>query len=201
MTPRSMNKVLKLSLLFLGLLTVAVLYFANARLTNIAKETAKVRAEVEAGHQQIETYQQTKAKVDSLGYVTELANKVLPKDPDQSAAVAELSQFAVRSGLQVSQITFVDAGKTTPTSTSSKDSKKKSIIPKGVTIVPVEIQLLPGANYNSLLDFLKSIENNRRKTQITSITIAPDVKDRSKLSQVTIDLNLYAKQAKTETNK
>lgn len=168
----------------------------NRQLASVAHSTAQLKAEVEASNKQIAAYKVTKAKVDSLGYVNDLANKVLPPDKEQSAIVAELTEFALRTDLQIDQISFVS------TATTSNTAKGKLAIPKGVEVVPITISFSEGTQYQSVLDFLKIVENNQRKMQVTSVSIKPNEKDRSSLSSVTVSLNLYAKQAtKTGTKK
>lgn len=186
MTPRRMNRLLRVLLIaFIGIGVVG-LYFANQKLTGIAKETAKLKADVSIGQQQLVAYQKTKDQVDALSYVSDLANKVLPADKDQSAIVAEVSEFALRSGVTISQINFSDVAKP-----ASSGVKKSLVIPKGVSVIPVTVQLQAGAKYDNLLTFLKTLEDNRRKSQVTNITLTPDGKDRTRLSQVTIAFNLY----------
>jgi hypothetical protein len=143
---------------------------------------------------QATVYQQTKNQVDALSYVTDLADKVLPASEDQSAIVSELTTFATRAGLPVSQISFKDD--TASAGAVSADGKTiVSSTPKGVKVVPVTVQFDKGAKYTNLLDFLRTVEANQRKSQVTNINLTPDATDRSILSQVSIDLNLYSRQA------
>lgn len=191
MTPRKMNFGLKIILGVLFGLTIGGLYFANSKLTNVATSTSRLKAQVELGNKQIAAYEKTQKKVSALDYVDELAAKVLPADEEQSLVVAELSEFALRSRLSVDQITFASTSAKTPKSTSKTT---KSAVPKGVLVVPINIKFQAGAKYEYLLDFLKSLENNRRKMQVTNISLTPDLTDRTKLSQVSIDINLYARE-------
>lgn len=190
MTPRLMNKILKGLLLVVALILLASLYFGDKRVAGVANETARLKAVVEVNQKQIKVYEQTKKKVSTLDYVNELANKVLPADKEQSAIVAEISEFAKRSNLTVSQITFSEIAKTTG---STPAVKTNLVIPKGVQVIPVTIQMQSGATYNDVLDFLKTVENNQRKMQLTSINLKPNLDDRQILEQVNVSMNLYAK--------
>lgn len=194
MTPRLMNKILKGLMIVVALLLLACLYFGDKRVAGVAMETSRLKAVVEVNQQQIKIYDQTKKKVATLGYVNELANKVLPPDKEQSAIVAEVSEFAKRSNLSVSQITFSEVAKTTGAAPAAKTNL---VIPKGVQVIPVTIQMQSGATYNDVLDFLKTVENNQRKMQLTSINLKPNLDDRQILDQVNISMNLYAKPSST----
>ena len=197
MTPRKMNLILKVVMLVLIIATGVGLYFANKKLTSTATETSRLKAQVEIGQKQIKTYEATKAKVDSLDYVEELAAKVLPQEQEQSLTVAELSQFALRSRLGVAEITFTDS----TTKSKSSKTKTKTPIPKGVTVIPLTIKFKPGSKYDNLLEFLKAVEENRRKMQVTNISLTPDEVDRSSFQNVTVDINLYVRDATTTTEK
>ena len=193
MTPRRMNRILKLIMILLVIGVAGGIYFADKQLESIATDTARLRAKVEIGDDQLSNYQATKQKVDSLSYVQELAGKVLPDEQEQSLTVAEISQFALRARLTVEDITFVDAAKTATTKNKSTDKKSKSTIPKGVSVIPMSVKFQDGSRYDYLLEFLKSVEDNRRKMQVTNISLTPDSDNRSLLKSVTVELNLYVR--------
>lgn len=193
MNTQKLNFGLKACILLILAATVGILYLGNKHMVAVAQETARLKAQVQVSDKQISVYQATKNKVDTLGYVNDLANKVLPADQEQSAIVAEISQFALRSDLTIQQITFVD-----PVTGAATASPKSSLaIPKGVQVVPITIQFQAGSTYPNILGFLKTIENNQRKMQVTNVSLTPDEKDRQSLSNVSISLNLYAKQQST----
>ena len=196
-----MNHVLKITILLLAIGVAGGIYFADKQLKSIATDTARLRAQVEIGDKQLTTYQATKQKVDSLSYVQELAGKVLPEQQEQSLTVAEISQFALRARLTVEDITFIDTTKTTTTKTKSTDKKAKSTIPKGVSVIPMSIKFQDGSRYDYLLEFLKSVEDNRRKMQVTNISLTPDVDNRALLKSVTVELNLYVRSQEKTTEK
>ncbi len=195
MTPRLLNKLLKVALALLIIAAIAILYLGDKQVVTVANETARLKAQVQVNEKQLSTYQKTKVKVDSLSYVNDLANKVLPAEKEQSAIVAEISQFALRSSLGIEQIAFVEVPKT---AAGTSKSKSKVAIPKGVEVVPITVQFNSGSKYQNILDFLESVENNRRKMQVTNINLKPDPNDRQLLNQVTVSMNLYAKQAAVE---
>lgn len=189
MTVKRVHQILVVLVVASAVVTVLGLYFANSKLTKLAEETATKKAEIQITQNQIKAYERTKETVDSLDYVEELAQKVLPESKDESSIVAELSQFALRSRLAVEQITFNEVVK----STAKTKDKTSATIPKGVSVVPITVQLKAGGTYENLLNFLKSIEGNQRTMQVSNITLSPDEEDRTKLSQITVAINLYTR--------
>lgn len=188
MTPKKMNTLLKAALVVLLVVTIAGLYFANQRLVAIANKTSRLRAEIELSQKQLDAYSLTKVKVDTLGYANELATKVLPDSTEQSAVVAEVSQFALRARLGVSQISFADKDVAAPVTNG-----KKVTPPKDVTIIPISVQFKEGSKYENILEFLRYVENNQRRMQVVNINLKPSDKDRTQLSTVTVLMNLYVK--------
>lgn len=189
MTPKKMNLMLKTLLVFQILVVAAALVFANKKLLTTAQNTARLKAEVEVAQKQIDSYSLTKANVESLDYVNALADKVLPAKEDQSALVAEITQFALRSNLEITQLTFAE-NKVAPTVKG-----QKNLVPSGVSITPITLGFSSGESYNDVLDFLQTLESNQRKTQVTNITLAPDGENNTLLSQVSIALNVYTRKA------
>jgi Tfp pilus assembly protein PilO len=188
MTVTSVNKILKVSIIACALLTFVGLYVANYKIQDVAEETAGLKSKLELNTKQIKQYEITKKKVESLSDVNDLAQKVLPKEQEQSLTVAEISQFALRSRLKIVDITFKGIDKSQP---AKGDVKKKSIIPSGVQVVPLSVQFQEGAEYQYILDFLKYVEDNRRTMQVTNISLTPMDTDRKRFKDVMVDINLY----------
>lgn len=189
MTAKKMNVILKVMLVLMVVGVGAGLYFANKKLTNLAQSTSELKAKVEITEQQIKSYEITKAKITNLDYVDELASQVLPAQEDQSTVVAELTQFGRQTGLSVARIEFLEAARAGTT--------KKAATPAGVSVTPVTISIAAGGSYQNLLSYLTLLENNRRRSQVSNINLAPDDENPNRLSEVTISLNLYTKKAGT----
>ena len=191
MTPKKMNLALKVLIGVLIAITVAGLYFANQKLTRLATETAKLKTDIEVTNQRIKDYELTEAKVNQLSYVKDLAAQIVPQNEDQSAIVAELAEFARRSNLQTGAITFDETAQTTTAPVTSTAKAVKP--PAGVGIVPVIFTVGDSAKYEDVLAFLRYIEANRRKMQVTQITLTPNGDNGNLLDNVILSLNLFVK--------
>lgn len=198
MTPKRMNIVLRCSFAALVVAAIAGLYFANQTLTLLAKQVSRLKADVILQEQQLTAYQTTKTTVDSLKDVGDLAAKVLPAEQEQSLTVAELSAFAQRSSLRIKELTFVDPP--AEEKGKKKKDKEKSAIPKNVTVTPLTITFEENARYDYFLDFLRAVEENRRKMQITNISLTPSEEDRTLLEEVSVNINLYVKSTETKAS-
>ena len=65
----------------------------------------------------------------------------------------------------------------------------------------MSIKFQDGSRYDYLLEFLKSVEDNRRKMQVTNISLTPDADNRALLKSVTVELNLYVRSQEKTTEK
>lgn len=193
----TMNKALKGVLVALVILFSVGLFYADKRLQAVALNTKNLKAEIEIENKKIQNYELTKLKIAQLEYVKDAAHQILPKDENQSVIVAELTEFAKRSNLSTGAINFTDE-KQTQTATTNKDTKPKSGAPEGVRIVPVIFEVSEGAAYSDVLDFLNYIEQNRRKMQVTQISLTPNPDDGARLNDVSIGINLFVKDDKAE---
>lgn len=139
----------------------------------------------------------------------ELLNKIVPKNKDQALAVAELIKIAGEKNLSIGSFTFPaselgSVSKTATTAATEKITQTKAV--EGISgLLGIELTIgqinrkIPaadtGISYKQLVDFLQSIEKNRRTMQIKNIQIQPIYK----LDQVvgyspTITINLFVKQ-------
>lgn len=194
MTPKKMNNILWVVLVALIVTLGAGLYFANQIGTKLANNTNKLRAEAQINQKKLEIYRVSKERSETLDYVDDLAEQILPGDHNQSATIAEISQFASRASLGVADITF-----DLPNAEDAKAARKKKdeaskALPKGVEVVPVTLSLQEGARYNNILEFLETMENNRRKMQVVNVSLTPSEDNRNVFEQVIFRINIYARQ-------
>lgn len=197
MTPKKMKRMLWCCLLIIVFGVIAGLYLSNATLSSLANKTAKLRTESEVNQQKLSTYKTSRQRVEELDYINDLAQQILPAGYSQSSTIAELSQFALRSNLQVADITFdipteEDKKAARKEKKDSKDASKK--LPKGITVVPLTLTLQEGARYADVLDFLTTIEQNRRKMQVVTVNLTPSEGDGAVLDQVVLRISVYTRQ-------
>lgn len=199
MTPKKMNKLLWAGLLLLSVIFLAGLYFANKSFTKLANDTNKLRAETQINQKKLEIYKQSKDKSKSLEHVEDLAQQILPTTHNQSATVAEISQFASRTGLKVADITFDAPSPSAKKNTKKDKNVKTKKLPKGVEAIPMTLSLREGARYDNILEFLKILENNRRKMQVTNISLTPSEENRAIFEQVVFRIHVYVLEDKKDS--
>jgi Tfp pilus assembly protein PilO len=180
---------------FFGILGVLVLtlvggggiyYMADSYLNEKAGTISQLKAEQEIIELQIANANRAQQALDDLSGLDAVIDSVLPPQKIQSNLIGELVVFAERSGVDLDSISFA------PTDTGVLDEESLSQtepVPgvPGVNALPVNLNI--SGNYNNTLRFLQDIEDNQRKMQVETISLAPQ-EDTGQINS-TLVINVY----------
>lgn len=183
----------------LGVLIIVSVVLANNLLKNQSKELHKLKRDNLVLDAQKLNLAKAKADIAKYSELERQAKVIVPQDKDQAAVVREIVSLAKRSNITISAIQF-------PTSSLGSGSKstvvKKSApltqtlpVPglKGVYTLPVTVQVLSTpVNYSDFISFLSRLEQNRRTSQVSSISIQPETGNPNKIN-FTLVVNAYIK--------
>ena len=139
----------------------------------------------------------TSAKKDIKTYaqLNSIAQAVVPQDKDQARTVRSINDIASGLGIKLSAINFPPSTLGQATKTTKKTETQVTSVKgiKGLFEMQITIQSDTDApvSYETLVEFLSRLENNRRTAQVSNITIIPD-KSGSKLT-FSLVLNTYIK--------
>lgn len=182
---------------FLTLGLIGGAYVASKVLQQESKQLVANR--LESAVLDVQKQQLKQAKQDIVKYqgLATIAQSVVPQDKDQAQTVQQIVQIASNNGIQLSSITF-------PSSTlgqvgaAGKTPQLSQLTPvKGISgVYNLDLVVQSDQNhpvpYSQFISFLSDLEHNRRTALVNSITIQPNIKNRSTLS-FTLDLNEYIK--------
>lgn len=144
-----------------------------------------------------EQHELTQAKQDIKKYqeLADIARSVVPQDKDQAQTIQQIVSIAQANGIRLSSITF-------PTSTlgtaKGGDGSLSQLTPvkdiKGVYNLQLTVQSdsTHAVPYSQFINFLDSLEHNRRTALVQSVTIQPNDQDRNTLA-FTLILDEYIK--------
>jgi hypothetical protein len=160
---------------------------ANSLLITQSGDLIKAKAKVTALDKEQQQLVVDKQQINKYQSLNQIAKAVVPQDKNQAEAVREIVNLAAQSGIpQLSSITF-------PASTLGGVSNGSS---KGITQV-TSVSGIPGVfdlpitvsqdatnpvNYSNFLNFLSSLEKNRRTAVMKSITVEPKPSNPSDVS-------------------
>lgn len=136
-----------------------------------------------------------KKEITKYKPLADLTKSIVPQDKNQAEVVREVVNLASANGITLSQVSFPQSDLSTPTTANSNLNLSQLTQVKGLTGVyqlPIIIQATNPVNYGQFINFLSSLEHNRRTAQVTNITLTPNTKNPSQLS-FTISINDYIK--------
>lgn len=187
------------SVLALGILGVG--YGANAILTSQSAKLSQSKAESQAAERLQQKLRKDKEDLVAYSYLNDTAKAIVPQDKSQAQTVREIVELAKASGINtLTSVTFpastlgaVGATGTAGAAGSSGSVSRPSSKLTQVTPVPglPNVYLLPitvtqdaasAVSYDTFIEFLRNLEQNRRTAQINSITIQPDAKNPDRIS-------------------
>ncbi len=195
MTPKKTVFMLVGILLVIIGLGIAAFYYGDNILQIRSKKISLEKANLEAIEAEISIFEDSKEKVEEYGFIIDLIDKILPESKYQSEVIAELKAFSVENNMQITSLTF-SGGETAVSSPQYSQTKAVEGL-EGVRVLSASIQFDtdPSIAYNDFLGFLRKIENNQRKMQVTSITVSPSAEDRTRLGTASVTVDMYLQES------
>lgn len=177
----------RLRMVLLGGLAASVLLFIMVAglglsfLASKSKAMVELKVKSQAADDQLSSLEQAKKDVQKYSYFKDVAKTVIPNDKDQAEAVLEINRLATKSGISIQSITFPASNLSAGSASSSKTISQAKPVTGISGLYSLELTITPASGagvpanrqitYKKMLDFLSSIENNRRTAQITSVNI------------------------------
>lgn len=199
MSPKQMFFII---LAVLGLLLAGgglVYHRTRGQLSQKSDSLGELKADIDAIDDSIEDVKNVLAQYDDLAFINEIASDVLPPSKVQSDLVGQLYTLANESGVLIRTLNFVSP-EGTPTAEPNLTQTKPLEGVGGVFVLPINLSYETGS-YSNFVQFLKKIEANRRKLQISRLGVNP-VKDTveggGNATQVTgyqgdLEINVYVR--------
>lgn len=201
----------------IGLMLIALVggtYLLNAALTKKGEKLTSLKAQTMALQQEQVGLAKAKKQVAAYAELEKVTRAIVPEDKSQAEAVREIVKIAGANRITLSSITFpastLGATSTTKAGTSATAKTAAPVNQNAKTNTLSQLQTVPNIpgvylleitiqndeknpiSYTQFINFLEGLENNRRTSQVSGITIQPDAKNRSLLT-FTLTLNGYIK--------
>lgn len=196
----------------LTLLTVGATVLGDAMLKKQSDKLVEAKLENQLLDTQQASLLLAKDDLEKFSELSDIAKQIVPSDKDQAKTTRELVKIAEQSGINIATITFpqsnlgekkapvaaptegeqTEAAPAPPTSSISQAEPSKGI--PGLYELQITLTSSAGqpATYNQLIDFLERLENNRRTSHVTALSITPDANNNSTVS-FSITLTVYIK--------
>ena len=164
------------------------IYIANSFLSEEMVKTDHARIDAEIAQDEIVQLQQLKARLAKDKPTIDKVAQIVAESKQyqfQDQVMSDLTQYAAQTGVQIVGFDF-GAKPGTPVA-----NKPGQAAPAGYTRTEVSIQLANDVPYANLLRFVKSIEQNITKIQISDIRLQPNAADPQLVVGPTIKLEVF----------
>jgi len=207
LNPKKFHYIMIGTNILLAMLIVAVAYFGYNIINKQTVKLTSAKAQAKTASDQQISLITAKKDLQNYSELNMIAQSIVPQDKDQAKTIREINKIANEKGITIKTISFDTSNlgqkNTTPSGTTSSPAPtttaptisqlQKVDGMKNVYALPINVasdETNPIA-YDSLIQFLEKIENNRRTAHVTNISIKPDKKS-DKLS-FSLKLNAYVK--------
>lgn len=197
MTSKRLFFVLCSALLLLASASIAGTVFGNAYLERETQDIVTLKAESFALDEQSRSLVQAKKDIEKYSELERISKSIVPQEKDQARTVREIISLAEQSGVSISNISFPasNLGQATakPATPGTTQVKPVEGIPN---VYQLEISIQSDSSkpvpYQSMLNFLARLEQNRRTAHITNLSVTPHNNDRNRVT-FNLTVNAYIK--------
>lgn len=175
--------------------TIAGFYFASQLLSAKALETDHIRTDASMSEDNLRKLQQLESLLATRKSSVDRTRAFVGSMQDysyQDKVVEDLVAYAALAGpdLKVTNLTFADPTK----APQGPAPKKKPVSIPGVKVLQATATLNTPVSYTSFTRFLRAIEQNLTKMQVTGVNITPDDDNPRLISGPTIELQVYVRE-------
>lgn len=196
--------------LFIGVivLLIAIIIANFALATNLlssqSKQADRTKIEAEVSNSDIEIIESAGQKLSDDPDAVQRAEALVAESrlyQYQNQIINDLQGYAARSSTKISGYSFssgADAGSTeaAPAANAAPPAASQpgaTSAPAGLSSTSVSISIDQNVSYINFLKFLKLIENNITRMQITDLSLTPDSENRKLLINPTLTIKVYTR--------
>lgn len=192
LSPKRLYYILAGCLALLTIISLTAAVIGNKMLTEQNKKLNQLKIEDEILEEQALALNRAKQDLERYDELEQIVKQIVPQEKDQTRTVREIVKFATESGIEIGSIAFPgsELGQTSSNLNLTQLTPVKGL--SGVYNLEITLETSSPASFGQTIDFMRSLESNRRTSQIGSITITPEEQDRNLLTS-TITFNVYIK--------
>lgn len=170
------------SLALIAAAGVGGFFLAKKQLTEVATQVSSAVSEADASSDNLENLQRLKRELSDQKEVISRTSQIVAESQSyryQDQIIADLTKYASEAGIKITDMDFGDPGQaaTSPSSAPSGGAAataNPTPAPAGVKSTSVSVTLDNPVEYSNLLRFVRLIEQNLTKMQISRIGLSND---------------------------
>lgn len=182
LTATRLRIILSVSMFVTIAIATAIAWLAYAQLRGLAVDVSHTTLDANASQNNIQTLQRIQQKLAGEKDVIERARGIVADSQTyqyQDQIINDLQKYAAKAGVAITNLDF-----TASTTTTAPPAAGTAVAPAGVKSTSASITLKTPIDYDALLRFLRSIEQNLTKMQISRISLSKGTTGSEVLSEV-----------------
>ena len=191
LTATQLRLMLSISMFVIALMAGIGFVFVNSQLKNYAIEVSHVAADANASRDNLQNLQKIQTQLQEDQDIVQKTNSIVAESQSyqyQDQIINDINNYASKAGIGITDINFATQTTTAPGSAPTTTTP----IPTGVKSSTVAITLKNPIDYASLLRFIKSIEQNLTKMQVSRINLSKDTVTNGVTSDI-LTLQVYVR--------
>lgn len=196
----TLNAVL-MSRVLMGLIALLIIlagvgyYYASLFLRQTVVETSHIKTDAALSEQNIAKLKRLETELATKQDVVARTEQLIAESGQyryQDQIVRDINAYASRAGVTVIGYDFGAANDKAAAARQPKAKNAPTI--KGIKTINATLTLATPIKYDNFLRFLKAIEQNLTKMQITGVNMSPDNKDPNAISNPAVGVQIYVKE-------
>ena len=171
----TLRLILIVLLFVIAIAATGIFIFVTDRLRDTATEASHILAKANSSQNDIQILQRIESELAKNKEVAERARSIVADSQSyqyQDQIIKDLTDYAVRSGITITNFDFKTTQSSTPGTQSPPATGQPA--PTGVKSTSVSITLKNPVPYDNILRFIHSIEQNLTKMQISKIGLSKE---------------------------
>lgn len=201
LTATTLRAILATGIVLIVSICVAVFVVANNQLKAVATEVNRATVDADASRNNLQTLQAIQAELKKQKDTVERAQSIVADSQSyqyQNQIIADLNDYARQAGISITNLDFgaTTNATSTPapaaTPSASGDTPSTPTGPVGVKSTSVSVTLANPIDYKTLLNFIRLIEQNLTKMQVSKVGLSADATS-GKVTSDSLTIEVYIK--------
>lgn len=195
----TLKVILTIVFTLIALAGVALFNISKSQLQEFSAEVSKKVVDADASRNNLDTLKKIQTELEEQKEVIERTNSIVADSKSymyQDQIIADLNDYASRAGINITNLDFstgqADASGTPAAPAPATPGATIAPAPAGVKSSSVSITLQNPVEYNNILRFIKLIEQNLTKMQISNVSLSKDTAG-SKVTSDALKIEVYVK--------
>lgn len=171
----TLRLILSVSLFLIVALGIGLFAYAHAQLHTVAVDVSHTLVDADASQNNLQTLQKIQRELASDKAIMARASSIVADSQSyqyQDQIITDLKAYAAQAGVGITNLDFTAGAPATGATASKTAPATATPTPNGVKSTSVAVTLNNPVDYNNLLAFIHSIEQNLTKMQISKVSLS-----------------------------